>query len=324
MEKENVLQTLRWALSEHIVSADEVANVMREVTPTYATETTGSSRSFATILAYIGAAIVTIGIVILLVQNWAVLGSGLRIVIGLGSALVALVTAMVFDQRADGTKIAESFYVIAGVIAPIGIAILFNESAITWTVSTQISVIAALLLALYGAIFFGYRNHTILIVLHMLYAVALVYALVESLVNPSLWRGDQIYHYVTMVIGAALICVGYGLRKGIHKKVTSTFYTFGAFAALFPGLFMGGVWDILYVVLVFVALFSSVHLKSRGLLVFGTLALMAYIARITGKYFANSIGWAFALVIIGLAFIAAAYLGYYLNKRYMRKQQLRA
>ena len=74
---------------------------------------------------------------------------------------------------------------------------------------------------------------------------------------------------------------------------------------------------LIFPVLVFGALYLSVHLKSKSFLTFGTLFLMGYILKLTSEYFSDSLGWPLALVIAGLAMIAAGYLSLYLKRKYM-------
>jgi hypothetical protein len=86
------------------------------------------------------------------------------------------------------------------------------------------------------------------------------------------------------------------------------------------GLSLGGFWDILYIGLVFGVILLSVYLKSRAFLIFGALFLMAYLIKITGEYFADTIGWPIALIFAGFAVIGVGFVAYYINKEYISKK----
>jgi hypothetical protein len=51
-------------------------------------------------------------------------------------------------------------------------------------------------------------------------------------------------------------------------------------------------------------------------LIIGTGALVVYIFKITGEYFADSLGWPLALIVAGFAMIAIGSLFVRLNRKY--------
>jgi len=61
----------------------------------------------------------------------------------------------------------------------------------------------------------------------------------------------------------------------------------------------------------------STHLKSRIFLIFGSLALGAYLTKITAEYFSDSLGWGFSLVVVGFLLMGVAYLAVRVNRRYV-------
>ena len=67
----------------------------------------------------------------------------------------------------------------------------------------------------------------------------------------------------------------------------------------------------------FGVIFLSIHLQSKTFLVFGSLALGSYLTKITAEYFSDSLGWPFALVLVGLMLMGVAYLALQLKRRYL-------
>ena len=101
------------------------------------------------------------------------------------------------------------------------------------------------------------------------------------------------------------------------KKGVPFIYGFGTLAILGAGIFIGGVFDLILIALIFAVFYGSVYLKSRSMLIFGAIFLMAHIIKLTSKYFVGSVGWPVALIIVGFLVIGVGYMTFYLNKRFM-------
>ncbi len=54
-----------------------------------------------------------------------------------------------------------------------------------------------------------------------------------------------------------------------------------------------------------------------ALLVFGSLFLGGYLAKITGEYFSDSLGWPLALVLVGFMLMGVGYLTFRLKRTYL-------
>ena len=76
-------------------------------------------------------------------------------------------------------------------------------------------------------------------------------------------------------------------------------------------------WELIYPVIIFGALFTSVYIKSKSVLTMGTIFLMIYILKITAEYFSTGLGWPLALVIAGLMMIGAGYMSITIKAKYM-------
>jgi len=65
-------------------------------------------------------------------------------------------------------------------------------------------------------------------------------------------------------------------------------------------------------------IFMSTYVRSRTLLLVGTLSMLCYIGYYTAKHFANAVGWPIALVLIGIALIGLSSLAVKLNNKYIK------
>lgn len=142
--------------------------------------------------------------------------------------------------------------------------------------------------------------------------------------NPAI-ELDSAFEYRFLLLGISYAFIGYAWKK-ISPVLTSWMYALGTMMFLSAALSLGGYapsankfWEILYVGLNFGVLFLSVTLKSRAMLVLGSLYLMGYILKITAEYFSDSLGWPISLVMAGFALIGIGYATLLMNQRYLKK-----
>jgi hypothetical protein len=64
-------------------------------------------------------------------------------------------------------------------------------------------------------------------------------------------------------------------------------------------------------------IFLSTWVRSRTLLFFSAVAILAYISYVTSEHFKDSMGWPLVLILLGLVFIAMNAIAISINKRYI-------
>lgn len=73
-----------------------------------------------------------------------------------------------------------------------------------------------------------------------------------------------------------------------------------------------------YLGLTALIIFLSTFVRSRTLLLVGTLSMLGYIGYFTSEHFANAVGWPISLVIIGVALVGLSSLALKLNNKYIK------
>lgn len=63
--------------------------------------------------------------------------------------------------------------------------------------------------------------------------------------------------------------------------------------------------------------FVSTWVKSRTLLLVGTVAILSYIGYFTSENFADAVGWPIALMLFGLLLIGLSALAFRINRKYI-------
>lgn len=309
-DKDEVLARVRSLVHHGIISRDELL----ALAPVGASASTHKESRLAEILYYLGGAIVCLGVVVLLGQQWEVLPKAAKILSTFGAAIAAYVVAILLSHQGAMEKVARAFFLISAVLLPIGLTVILETNGYDVAAAGIQTLIAGLCLAVFLGSFILFRR-TVLLIFSILFAVGFLYAYTGYLTGGKpVFEEPTFTEYRTLAVGLALMMLGYGLRGGPHHSFVGTLYGLGSLAFLGSALALSGFkpdqsvgWELAFPVLVFGVIFLSVQLKSRTFLWFGSLFFMGYILKLTAEYFSDSLGWPLALVIAGLALIAVGY-----------------
>jgi len=326
MNKEELLQELSAKISVGEISREEVAGWLNltSVPTTQKEDEEGASKlshfSVTKMLYVLGVAIVVIGIIIFIAQIWNDIGSFGRISITLGLGfLVAVIGSVLLKQKPED-NIGSIFHFIGGMLIPGGAVVTLYE--------LNIDLVSLWPLAIaFGAIFVFYlllntvHKNAVLTFFAIVNGTAFIYLLVEAIVDGPIYRHYDLYAYLTMVIGASYLLLAHSFREGWNKGLIRTLYFFGSvgfLGAAFSQVFDSGIWQMLYFLVVIGGLFLAVYMRSGSILAISTIFLIVHVSYITGKYFASSLGWPFALIILGFVFIGLGYTSIKINKKYIQ------
>jgi hypothetical protein len=279
--------------------------------------------NIAQVLYTIGGLVVLLGIIVLIVQNWEGLPGIAHIAVTLGASIALYISAALLNARDSSKPISRVFYVLSMILLPLGLAVTFDEAGLNVSGFTLNWIIAAITFVVAMASFYVYR-WSMFLIFSALSATWFYYAFLGQIIdnNPALY-GYDMYQYLTMALGIGYLCVAYFFEKNTNRQsLASLFYAAGLIAFLGSALALSGFWELIYIGFVFIVIMMSVYIRSRIFLRIGALFLMAYILKITGKYFADSLSWPLALVLAGLMLIGVGYLTYYLNKKYIGSGQI--
>lgn len=281
----------------------------------------------AEILYFIGGTIVFLGVVVLVSQNWDVLSAFTQIIVTLGSSIAAFVVGTLFSQYPRLRRVGTAFYLLSALLAPLGLSVTFGHAGYAPARSAVQS-------AQSGILFIGYflgrllLRRQIFTFFSIVFGTWLFYSFLTWVVRgaESFYDTLRFYEYLTLVAGLTFLLLGYGFRNTADVALKGPLYGFGLFGFFSAALALGGwtpnqhvVWELLFPGLVFGSMFASIPLRSRAFLILGALFLIAYISKITAEYFQQSIGWPFALVLIGLSLIAVGYATYALHRKYLAR-----
>lgn len=171
-------------------------------------------------------------------------------------------------------------------------------------------------------LFLNYKiKHPGLTFLVIINATAFVYTLVEALLGGTFYANGDVYSYLTMIIGVCYMLLAQSFKESWNKVLLEILNFFGAaflLGAGFTQIYDSLPWILFYLIIIMGTFGVSIYVRSRGILVVSTISLIAYVSYITGKYFADSIGWPISLVILGFMFIALGYISISINNKYIK------
>lgn len=324
--KEEILQYIKTLAEQNVVSKDEIVDAYNSGTRVGGDQVIVKRLGIAEILYYIGGAIVFIGISIFIFQHWEDLSPFTRIISTLGSGIAAYVIGLIFYRDAKTEAIGSAFYLISALVMPIGIYVVFDNAGFDVSGSGWQSVISGILFAAYLSSYFVFKKE-IFTLFSIIFGTWLFYSFTNYIIGENPYFSvSKFYWYRTLVVGLAYLLLGYFFSKTHREQMSGFLYGLGILGFLGAAFALGGwkpsqnfFWELIFPILVFGALFLSVHVRSSAFLTFGTLFLMAYILKLTSEYFSDSLGWPLTLVIAGLLLIAAGYLYVFLKKKYITK-----
>ncbi len=327
-------QELLKTLSEKIRSGElDRAEVLRAlgVTPPTVSPSVPHTRASGKIssslltrgLYILGAAIALIGIIIFVGQIWDTLSSFGRVSITLGlGVLVATLGSILLLKGHAQKSLGSIFHLIGGVLVPLGTVVLLREAGFDTPLFFTLSFSA--LFVVYAFLSYVHKN-TILIFFTIALGTITAYLALATIFDQRsavFFEDAEYFSYLTMILGVSYLILAHTYRAVWGTHLTNLLFFFGSigfFLASFFQVFDSIFWQFIYFALVFGGLYVAVYLKTRIVLLISTLFLLVHISYVTGEYFADSIGWPIALVILGFVFIALGYGSITLSNTFIKK-----
>lgn len=321
MEKERLLQELRAGYERGEITRDDLQALMsRDVHPEIANQKRGIN--IASVLYYVGAAIVLIGLVVFFVQQWDKLSSMLRILVTLGFGIAIFVSGIFLKQAKRFDRVPDAMQVIAGVLLPVGVFVTLYELGFRggeWGPG----LIFLFLTIAYAVVYVAYRE-VVFPLFAIIYGTCATFLLTTSLLGSApIFDEMRFAMYRIFAVGVSYILLGYGFKVSPLVKLRTPLYSFGSLFVLVSGIFLGGwqpnqsvFWELIYPLVTFGGMYLALEIRSRIMLIFSAIGLIAYLIKITNEYFSDSLSWPLLLILCGAVIIGVGYLTYYLNSKY--------
>ncbi|ACT47756.1 DUF2157 domain-containing protein [Methylotenera mobilis] len=263
------------------------------------------------LFGYVGGIFVFAGIGVFISMYWDDFGSASRVIITLGSGLMAFVMGLVCLSDQKYERAVTPLFLMAALLQPTGIMVMLQEYSSGGDVRHGLLFMAAYMLVQQGATFWA-KQRTVLAF------SAVLFGCIFFANQFDLWDVDE--KLIGIVIGSSLLCIAYAMQQSRHMAIAPFWYFVGAVLLLWS-IFESvenSLLEPVYLGATAFVIFLSTYVRSRTLLLVGTLAMLIYIGYYTAEHFANTVGWPIALVIIGIALIGLSALAVRLNNRYIK------
>lgn len=306
--KEDVLQDIVSLARGNSITLQEIATALQAPQQQAQKE---PSTVLSKLFGYIGGIFVFAGIGVFISMYWDDFGSAARVIVTLGTGLIAFVMGLVCLTDKKYERAATPLFLMASVLQPTGILVMLQEYSSGGDARHGLMFMAIYMLIQQGATFLA-KGRTVLAFSAILFGCIFFANLFD------VWGMDE--ELIGMVMGASLLCIAYALNQSRHVAIAPFWYFVGAVILLFS-LFdavKNTPFELAYLGLSALMIFLSTYVRSRTLLLVGTMSMLLYIGYYTAKHFANTVGWPIALVMIGIALIALSSLAVRLNNKYIK------
>jgi Predicted membrane protein (DUF2157) len=307
--KEDALHDIISLAKHNNITLDEIKHAL-EAAPTLASKP--SSSVLSKLFGYIGGIFVFAGIGVFIGMYWDDFGSAARVIVTLGTGFVAFIMGLVclYDKKYE--RAATPLFLMAALLQPSGILVMLQEYSSGGDARHGVLFMAAFMLIQQAATFWAKRR-TVLAFSAILFGCIFFTTLFD------IWDFNE--KLIGIVIGISIMCVAYALNQSRHLAIAPFWYFIGAMILMWSVFeaVENTPFELIYLGLAALLIFLSTYVRSRTLLLVGTLSMLVYIGYYTAKHFANTLGWPIALVMIGVALIGLSSLAVRLNNKYIKQ-----
>ncbi|MEK7185055.1 MAG: DUF2157 domain-containing protein [Patescibacteria group bacterium] len=211
MDKQTILALIKDSVFKNIIYKSDVLDVFDEL---QLQSVTKKRLNVSQILYGLGSAVVLVGILVLLFQNWHLLNSLARILISLGSGVAAYIIGMLVFGNNELRRFSILAYALSLILVPIGVAVTFFEMN-----ADSSSLVLAAGMALYVMAMLLYFTNALLekvsFVGFIVSALALSIGSVIFLTDTSEINSSSMIQFITSGALLVLFAISYFLYKKV-------------------------------------------------------------------------------------------------------------
>lgn len=306
--REDALAEIADIAQRHQLSAADIAAFLAQG----AAEPQRRAEILTKLFGYLGGLLVFAGLAVYAGMQWDAMTSTERIAVTLGPGLVAYVLAVAALRDSRYVRAATPLFLMAGLLQPSGMLIAFAELAQGDEPRHALLLVFGTMIVSFGLTFWRERRSTLLFLL-------LIYASSWFATAFDLLGLDEDYN--ALAVGSFLTLVTYAISRSPHRAIAGFWYFIGSgllLAASFE-ILENTAFDVAFLGLACFLMFVSLVVRSRALLLNGTLGVLFFLGYYTSEYFADTVGWPLALLVMGFVLIGMSKLALTLNQRFIKE-----
>lgn len=280
----------------HITSA-EIGADPREKPPASEAVATRQAGIIKRLLSYTGGIFIFSGIGLLANMVWSDITSLQRVIITFGTGLIAFILAWMAAGDERFQKAATPLFLIAAVFEIGGLFVFLDEyfPPSGRTEFVEFAIFAVIGLQMAAAFYALNRSSTLFLVL----------ACSQIALGRLLAWLDFGETLIVFIVGLSTLLLSFGIDKTAHRTITPFWYFLGGALLLWAcwDMIEGTPLDLAFLGINAFLIYVSILAASRALLFVSVLGLIAYLGYFTEEYFADTVGWPVALILMGLVMI---------------------
>lgn len=316
-----VLSELSVLIESGQINKTQVLELFKDKQPTEAEQ---SKVNLQTLFYVLGAFIVIVGIVVLIYQFWGDMDQIAKVLLTLGSAISAYSIGYYLHNQEKTKELGLAFLTISLVTYPIGIGTTLDLVGISAIKMSGLTIISAVLFIIYFASYFAFK--TWLFLPFVVAAGSSVFITFTNLLFENTLAPKHFNEYRGLVLGITYIALSYYFSLVRKPSMVSIMYFLGFILFLGASIVLTGFkpninlfWQFAYPFLLVLTFYISVILKSKEILIVGTIFTFVEILKLTSEYFSRTLGWPIALIIAGLVIMGVGYFSFEVNKRLIKQ-----
>ncbi|NND65752.1 MAG: DUF2157 domain-containing protein [Gammaproteobacteria bacterium] len=264
------------------------------------------------LFGYMGGIFVFAGVAIYTGMHWEAMGSAARIVITLGTGIVAYVLALVCLRDERYIRLSTPLFLIAGLFEPGGMLVTITEYS-TGGEPRHAFLFVFGIMAIQMGMTFWREQRAVLLFLLITFGATWLSIAFDLLDFDEKWNA--------LVVGFFIMSLTWAISKTRFRSICGFWHFIGG------GTFLCALWwiledahaEILFIVPACFFIFLSVVARSRALLLIGVLAVLGFISYYTAEYFSNSSAWPLGLLLMGGVLIGMSKFAMNLNRKYIKQ-----
>ncbi len=277
-----------------------------------ADKTNSGSNMLKKIFGYIGGILILSGIGAFIGMFWDDMGSASRILVTLGLGFVVFIMGVASLNDERYRRAATPLFLIAAFLEPLGLMVMLEEFSSGGNVTQAVAFVSFLMLIQQGLIFWK-KQVTVLALTSVFFFCAFFSALFKLI--------GMNYDFAGLIVSISLLCLTYRISRSPHAAIAPFWYFIGTFGLMFTAydLLDDRNADILFLGLCAFTIYLSTAVRSRSILLIGTVSMLWYIGKFTAEHFANNVGWPIALILVGVLFLGIGSLAVRINNKYIKQ-----
>lgn len=308
--RDDALQDIADIAKRHGLTAEDIVRALS--LPAAEKTAVRSSGILMRLFGYLGGIFVFAGLCIFGGMVWDDIGVTGRILMTLGVGFCCFVMGVTCVKDARFEKAATPLFLVAVLLQPGGLFVMLHEFSRGGDPLHGIIYVCLFMLIQQGLTFAALQR-TVLAFTSLVYGTALFIALCELFKIPVTLS--------ELILSASLLCIAYALQQSRHAALSGFVYFCASAMLLFVSydILHRKPYEIVFLGIACGLIFVSTVVRSRALLVNGTLAMFAYISYFSARHFENTLGWPLLMILLGFMLIGAGVLAVRINNKFIKQ-----